>query len=445
MGRVIEYDLADHIPFPVDQVVVDFQQVGRSKEEPGLLDVLVAAAPRELIREYLKVAEELGLSVASLTIDALELDELTRMLEAEPRGLAVSLDMGPRATTINVSEGDRLRLTRSVTVGGNQLLRAIQDDLGVSREEAERALESEGMDLLERGQAAERVTAWLANLIGEIRRSALSFGPGVVSRIVLTGPFSGMQGLPGRLGAEFDTQSIRLSAKDLFPGSEMLGPDAGTADRCLVAIAGATRTLGRGTWTVSLLPREVRQARRERRLRAAGVLAGLGVVAGMVVVYLMLAGNIQRERIEVESLRKKSEAAAVREKEADAVLTERANLKTEADSLEMVRLRRYAALELLRTIALYSPKEIVLTSFTLRPDQPLQIRGTAPSSSMVADLQHSLEQSPLVTNASLTRADRIAARGQIRQELDFTMEARLWDEKEPGPRAAATTPWGGQR
>ena len=445
MRRVVEYDLADHIPFPLDQVVVDFQQLGPSREQPGLIDVLVVAAPRELVREYLRVAQDLRLTVAALTVDALALDDLSKMAGREPPGLGITLEIGPRATTINVSQGERLRLTRSVGIGGNQLTLAIQQDLGVGPEEAERMKQTDGLRLLARVPQPSAVQAWLQSLTGEIRRSALSFGPAVLSRLLLVGETAAVPGLADSLQSEFGAEPTALTAGDVFPGSDVLCVEPQTADRCLTTVAAAARAAGRSSWTISLLPPEVLRARREGRLRRLSALGVAAVLLAMIALYVASARSVDRLEADVRSLRTKSEAAAVQQAKAEAILAERARLDDQAKSLELVRVRRYAALELLRTIGLYSTKEIVLTHFTLRPGQPLQLRGTAPDSTVLAGLQHQLGASPLVTEASLTGADRVSRRGTATGRLSFTMEVRLWTEPKAAPRAASISPWGGDR
>lgn len=448
LRRVIEYDLADHIPFPVDQVIVDFQELGPSGDGSGLVDVLVVAAPLELVREYLRVAEDAGLRVSGITVDALALDDLARMSGREPAGLGAEVEVGSRSTTINISAGERLRLTRSVAVGGNQLIRAIQEDLGASPEEAEALKESEGLTLLSRSPQPAAVQAWADSLVGEIRRSALSFGPAGLSRILLFGRESGTPGLVEHLAAEFGVEPLRLSAADIFPGCEPIGGGPEAADNCLVAMAAAAYAIGQSAWKVSLVPAEVAEAVRATRLRSAVGVSGAAAAIAMALVYLLVARDVRHLEAQVSALRAQSENAAVLRADAEMVLSERGRLRRQAEALETIQIRRYTALELLRTIALYSPTEIVLTEFVLRPGQLLHLRGTAPNSAIVADLQHDLGLSPLVSEVNLTGADRVSGRAQSGSggpaPLRFAMELRLWTQ-EPETSGGTLTPWGGRR
>jgi len=94
LQRVVEYDLADHIPFPVEQVVVDFQSLGPSLDQPGMVDVLVVAAQRDLVRQYTELARALNLRVAALTVDAFALQDLVSRRRDTAPGVSVAWRSG---------------------------------------------------------------------------------------------------------------------------------------------------------------------------------------------------------------------------------------------------------------------------------------------------------------------------------------------------------------
>jgi type IV pilus assembly protein PilM len=478
LRRVIEYDLADQIPFPVAQVVLDFQTLGPSREQPGLADVLVVAAQRDLVREYLGLARDLGMRVAALTLDALALHDLLRLLPEGPPGITLAVEIGARATTINLSEGRRLRLTRSVGLAGQQLTLAIRDDLGVSPEEAERLKQADGFALLEREPRPERVAAWLESFHGELRRSALSFGPAAISRILLLGPGSAVPGLAEAIQAEFGHTPTRLSVAQLFPQARLAGPDPAMADHCLLAVAEALRGTGQSAWTISLVPVEVARARRAQQLRRLGLAAAAVVLAALLAGYLFQARALARQRARVNALQEEARGTDKEQEQAKRVLDERDALRQQLQDLHPAQVRRYTALELLRTISENAASGVILSRFTLRPGQPLVIEGTAPSSDAVADLQEALSHSRLVTRVSLDRVDQsvVATRssqaeaetqprrasvrrlqrtgdrpGPVRMApaptevmlVSFSLTIHLWTEGETGATPAARASLGG--
>jgi len=455
LRQVIQYDLSDHVPFPLEQVVVDFQILGTSRDQRGLLDVLVVAAQREMLLEYLALAAELRLRPVAVMVDGLALHDITRVAGGAPTGLTLTLDIGARAATINVSEQGRLLLSRSVALGVSQLALAMKDDLGATTEEAQRILETEGLGVLDREPRPHRAAAWLDNIRGEMRRSALSFGAAATSKVLLGGAGAAIPGIKAALEAEFGIAVTVLSVARLFPGAQLVGGSAADADRCLSVIAQGLRPIGGSSWQISLLPPEVVQARRSRRLRVAGAAGALCVVAAVALGYVNVQRQIDRGEAEKISLTRQVEIEERNQAYAVGLARERDYLRQQRETLDQTVLRRHTALELLRTMSLYAPKEIVLTRFTLRPEQPLIVRGNAPDSATVADLQVALARSPLITRVSLERADRtsdaLASRGRpprgspSSEQVTFTMTAHLWTEVEPGTRPRSLTAIGRRR
>ena len=288
-----------------------------------------------------------------------------------------------------------------------------------------------------------RAAAWLDNLLGEVRRSALSFGPAAVSRVFLAGAASAVPGLGEALQAELGVAPVRLSCSEAFPDAELQGESAEAADRCLLAIGQGLQPARRSEWTISLLPREVAQARRALRLRRAGLLAALLLVLGMASGYVFAERGIARLERRVTELKERAKTAGEQRAYAEGLLTERARLRDQVDALEPARVRRYVALELLRSIALYAPEEVVLTHFLLRPQEPLVIRGTAPDSAEVADLQQVLAGAPLVTDVSLTTVDRRVSGDDVSGPASFSLQVALWKESKSVGAASALAPWGG--
>lgn len=443
LQRVVEQELADHIPFPIDQVVLDFQPLGPSREQPGLIDVLVVAVQRDLVKEYLLLAEELGLKAVALTVDALALHDLTLLAVPEPTGLVIAVDMGARAATINISEAGRLRLTRSVGLGGQQLSRAIQQDMGLEFEEAEELKQIEGLRLLSPPRAgASHTAAWLENLLGEIRRSALSCGPAALSRILLIGGGAATPGLREAIEAEFAVEVTCPTAAEAFPEAPLHGEDGEAANRALLAMAQGLRSVGRSIWSISLLLREVLEARRAHQMQRVAMLAALLAVAMMVGWYVLAMRGIAREKAVIAELKREVRVADKRQAEAKTLLAERKRLREQVEALGPVRARRYAALEVLRAIALYAPQEVVVSHFRLRPAQPLEIQGTAPTSAAVADMQHAIGLSPLVSEVNLTGIRQTTRPGRTSEEIGFSIQARLRMEPKPAPKAPAAAPWG---
>ncbi len=481
LRRVVEYDLADHLPFPVDQVVMDLQVLGPSLEQPGLSDVLVVAAQREFVRQYLDLAKQLGLRPVALTVDSLSLHDLTRRMGEGPPGLTLTIDIGHRAATINISafstaaadspQAGRLWLTRSVPLGGQQLTAAFRDDLGVTVEEAEARKINEGFAVAGRGlpgqgdrslqgRRAERVAAWLENLCGELRRSALSFGQAAISRIFLVGAGSQVPGLAEAIGRELGVEPVDLTVPGLFPQARVRD-ESGTASACLLAIGQGLRGVGRSAWTISLLPPEMAQQQRARRSRIAGICAGGVAAAAVVAFYLLSASAIRGFEVKKKHLEQAAKAAQAQQTQATELLAARDQLRAQMRTLIVDPRHRHAALEILRTVSEAASPKVRLVAFNMAADQPLVIRGTAPDQGAVADLQEALSKSPLVTEVTVENATRSVERvgrsggparmtrrqpaeeTQATELVSFVIKARLWSKPKGQAKTATLAQAGG--
>ncbi len=450
LRRVVEYDLADHLPFPVEQVVMDLQSLGTSREEPGLVDVLVVAAQRELIQRYLDVAKAAGLKLAALTIDSLALHDLTTRLGSGPPGLTVAVSIGHRSATINISQGGRLWLTRSAPLGGQQLTAAIQEDLGITAEEAEEKKISEGIASGPDGVPGPRVQTWLDNLCGELTRSALSFGQAAVSRILLFGAGAHVPGLAEAIAREMGVSPQTPTLADLFSRARLL-TDPAEVDACLPVIGQALRGVGQSEWTISLLPPELMQARRVRRLRALGAAGGAAVAAALIVCYLFSARAITRLESERAELSALSEQTAELQAIATDLMNTRDRLREQAAVMIEALQQRHAALEIIRTLSEQGSPKVRILSLSMGRDQPLVIRGTAPDPATVADLQVVLAASPLLEDVKVENAARAldrpgrwaGPRSSRRVEptakgyVSFVIKAKLVNKSKP--RTGTTT------
>jgi Tfp pilus assembly protein PilN len=166
----------------------------------------------------------------------------------------------------------------------------------------------------------------------------------------------------------------------------------------------------------------------------------------MMTWYLLTASGLSQRSKELAQLEEQAEAAALQSADVEELRAERDRLRRQLSALETVRLRRHLALELLRSIALYAPDDIVLSHFRLRPGQAFEIRGTAPSATLAADLQDALAGSPLVTQATLVGIGRTGAqRGQDAERVNFTIRAALWTQRKTPATAWTLARTGGGR
>jgi type IV pilus assembly protein PilM len=140
----IEADANQYIPFPLDEVNIDFQVLGASKSADGEVDVLLAAARKEKIEERVAAIETSGLKAKVVDVDSYALQAAYHYLAAQlPRqgsgqNIAV-FDIGASITRLYVMNEGEVIFSRESSFGGNQLTQDIQRAFNMTQEEAEAA------------------------------------------------------------------------------------------------------------------------------------------------------------------------------------------------------------------------------------------------------------------------------------------------------------------
>lgn len=199
----IRWEAEQYIPFDVNEVNLDFQILATGHTE-GQMDVLLVAAKRDLIDDYVHVLNDAGLVPTVIDVAAFAVENAFEANHEVPQNEVVALvNVGAQTVNINILSGGVPAFTRDLSTGGNAYTEEIQKALSIGFEEAERiklggtsAEESQDVVPHEVEQAMRGVTE---SLIGEITRSldfySATSADSRVSRIMLSGGGSKVAGL----------------------------------------------------------------------------------------------------------------------------------------------------------------------------------------------------------------------------------------------------------
>jgi type IV pilus assembly protein PilM len=114
----------------------DFQVLGSSDD--GKVEVLYVAAPKPLIDERMKMAEDAGLTPILMDIDNLALANCYLTFDpSAQKNAVVLLNVGNTQTNMCVIERGKLRFVRNVNFGGFNITKEISTVLGISQGKAE--------------------------------------------------------------------------------------------------------------------------------------------------------------------------------------------------------------------------------------------------------------------------------------------------------------------
>ena len=133
----ITTEAAQHIPFDISDVNLDFEILNPEAEGPQM-DVLLVAVKKDKILNYTNVLSLAGKSPAVVDIDAFALQNCYEYnYQPFPDSTVALLNLGASVMNINIVKGTTPLFTRDVSVGGNQYTDSLQKELDLSFDDAE--------------------------------------------------------------------------------------------------------------------------------------------------------------------------------------------------------------------------------------------------------------------------------------------------------------------
>ena len=177
MEEQIKAEADQYIPYPIEEVNMDFQILGPSAKDKTSVDVLLAACRKEQVEQRMAALEIAGLKPVVVDIEAYALENACQFLRhqmpdgGKGRTIAV-VDMGASMTSLMVLHDLQTAYTRDQAFGGRQLTEDIMRFYGMSQEEASKG---KRLGTLPENYQSEVLTHFLADMAQQIDRSLQFF------------------------------------------------------------------------------------------------------------------------------------------------------------------------------------------------------------------------------------------------------------------------------
>ncbi len=136
----IQAEANQYIPYPLEEVSMDFEVLGPVKDNPEMVNVLLAASRTENVEMRSAALSLGGLTAKVIDVEAFAMENAFRLIADQlpggRDGLVAIVDIGATMTTLNVLKNQRSIYTREQVFGGKQLTDEVMRRYGLSYEEA---------------------------------------------------------------------------------------------------------------------------------------------------------------------------------------------------------------------------------------------------------------------------------------------------------------------
>ncbi len=198
LKNAISWEAEQYVPIPISEVKLDWQILGDS-QNPGKVEILLVAAPTNLINRYLTILKKASLIVVSLETEITAVvRSLVQRVDGAPTTMVVSI--GASTTDLSIVRDSRISFTRSISTGGLALARGVAQELGFELDQATEYMKTYGLDPTSlEGKVMQAMKPIFDVILNEIRRSLAYYmtkhPESPVKRIIVTGGTAKLPGL----------------------------------------------------------------------------------------------------------------------------------------------------------------------------------------------------------------------------------------------------------
>jgi type IV pilus assembly protein PilM len=139
--RIISFEAQQNVPFPIDEVVWDYQLVGGGAEEQ--IQVVLVAIKSDLVDQINDSVESTRLRTRIVDVAPMALYNAFRYNYSDLAGCSLLVDIGARTTNLVFSEPGKF-FSRSVPIGGASITAAIAKEFGETFPAAEARKKRDG-------------------------------------------------------------------------------------------------------------------------------------------------------------------------------------------------------------------------------------------------------------------------------------------------------------
>lgn len=358
LPEIVKYEVKQQIPFPIEDVIWDWQQLGGSVVEGRTQDAEVGlfAMKRDAVFRALKPFDDAEIDVDIVQLSPLSIfnvvcnDIIEQLPDPDdidpenPPESKVVMSIGTDTTDLIVTNGLRLWM-RNIPIGGNHFTRHLSRELKLTQAKAEQLKRNARQS--ENPKAVFKAMRPVFNdLVNEVQRSLQFFlrneKTASISEIVMLGNAAKLPGLRQYLNKQLEMDVAKVSEFSNLKGNEVVAQPSFSSNVLSFATCYGLclQGLKQGAIKTNLLPREI-EVERIIRAKKPWVLASVSLLSlGLVLSYFFntVAWWKVNPDFELDGRKWKDSISQVKAKSSQSsqLVSKDAELKATQDKLDLI-------------------------------------------------------------------------------------------------------------
>lgn len=141
----IPFEAEESIPYPIEQVIMDFQTIPTDGKENG--KVILAALDKEYLKSLIEIFNKCNLYPVFTGIESNSTLRCYEYFNSVIDETILQIDIGNKKTVVNIVKDSSLLYTRSISSGVEKLIKATSSLLNITLNDARTIIESLDLDI----------------------------------------------------------------------------------------------------------------------------------------------------------------------------------------------------------------------------------------------------------------------------------------------------------
>ena len=223
----VKIEADQFIPYPLEEVALDFEVLGPVKKDPNLNEILLVACRRDASETREDAVNTSGVKCDVVDVDTYAMERVLTLIDQVPEGQMIAvIDIGASTLCLNIFQNGQVVYNREQAFGGNDLSQAIHQQHGMTMEEVDLAFRENSLSQEIKDQMVEPFTNTVIQQVSRALQFFYSSGMhGQLAKVFVCGGVSGLPNLTPRLSEDLELQTEILNPFEHCSVNRKLNPE----------------------------------------------------------------------------------------------------------------------------------------------------------------------------------------------------------------------------